>query len=117
MIACSLYHEGAASLAAARLTVLVDALTAQQAIHTCRQCRRALCAEACPVTAISRVEAGYWVVDEGTCTGCGACVAACPFDAIRLLSRGVAAKCDTCGGDLQCVASCPSEALEWLVAE
>ena len=117
MIACSLHHEGAASLTAARLHVVVDALAAEHAIHTCRQCRRAPCAEACPVEAISRTQAGYWVVDEGLCTGCGACVAACPFDAIRPLPRGVAVKCDTCGGAPQCVASCPSEALEWLVAE
>jgi len=117
LIACSLTKEGAAAPTLARLRVVVDSLTAEQAIDYCRQCRRARCAEACPAEAIVRTAEGYWVVDEALCSGCGACVDACPFGAIYLHPRGVAIKCDTCSGDPQCVASCPSEALEWVIAE
>ncbi len=114
LIACSLTKEGRAVPARARLTIVLNTLSAQQDIHYCRQCRKAACAQACPADAIRHVPAGYWVVDAGACTGCGACVAACAFDAIHLAPSGTAVKCDTCAGDPQCVASCPSEALTWI---
>ncbi len=44
------------------------------------------------------------------CLGCGACVDACPEDALTLTEHGVAtdaARCDLCG---ECVAACPAEA-------
>ena len=48
----------------------------------------------------------------GRCTACGACVAACPREAIALRDGRPAtdpAKCDFCG---QCVAACPTGARE-----
>mgnify|MGYP002406533989 FL=1 len=113
MIACSVVKDGRANPAWARLHVIVDVLGARQSIQYCRQCRKAPCAEACPAEAIQRTEAGYWAVDGALCTGCGACVAACPFGVICLAPDGAAVKCDTCAGNPQCVASCPSGALAW----
>jgi Fe-S-cluster-containing hydrogenase component 2 len=114
MVACSLAHEGLVIPSRARIQVVVDPFSGTHAIHYCRQCRQAACAQACPQEAISQNEDGVWVVDAALCTGCGACVAACTFQAI-LLPQGcdVALKCDTCDGDPACVASCPRGALTW----
>jgi heterodisulfide reductase subunit A len=54
------------------------------------------------------------IVDAGACTGCGDCVAACPFGAIAL-SNGTAvvdgAGCKGCGA---CTSICPESALDLL---
>jgi NAD-dependent dihydropyrimidine dehydrogenase PreA subunit len=45
------------------------------------------CVEACPVGAITLVD-GKARVDEKLCTGCGACVDACPENAIQPVVQG-----------------------------
>lgn len=40
------------------------------------------CVGACPVEAISLNEDGKAVVDEATCIDCGACIGVCPTEAI-----------------------------------
>ena len=63
----------------------------------CRHCKDAPCAEPCPVEAIVRRPDGIVILDETECTGCGACLVACPHDAITLDERaGVAYKCNLC---------------------
>ncbi|MGA2034655.1 MAG: 4Fe-4S binding protein [Thermoguttaceae bacterium] len=51
-------------------------------------------------------------VSTDKCTGCEACVEACPLDAI-VMKDGVAgvdeSTCSDCGG---CVEACPTEAIE-----
>ena len=117
MVSCSLVHEGQVIPSRARIQVLVDPFSGTHQIRYCHQCRRAPCARACPYQAIRQVEAGQpWTVDETLCDGCGACIVACPFEAMVLAYRGertVAAKCDTCNGQPECVASCPKGALSW----
>jgi Fe-S-cluster-containing hydrogenase component 2 len=55
---------------------------------------------------------GTVLILEEKCTGCGICVQACPFRAIRLdEGEKKAWKCDFCGGDPQCFAWCPANAL------
>ena len=63
----------------------------------CRHCEDPPCADSCPVEAISTRPDGIVILDEDTCTGCGACLEACPYDAIRLdAEAGVARKCNLC---------------------
>jgi Fe-S-cluster-containing dehydrogenase component len=59
-----------------------------------------------------RTDAGVVKVLSEECIGCGACVAACPYDGIWLdpLSQ-TAVKCDTCAGRFECVAVCFAGAL------
>jgi ferredoxin len=49
--------------------------------------------------------------DPGRCTGDGACVDACPFDA-RALVDGRAQLVSTCFGCGRCVDACPEQAIE-----
>ena len=53
------------------------------------------------------------VIDKETCTGCEACVEACPVDAISMNDNGKAEVDDnTCIDCAQCVDECPVEAIE-----
>jgi len=115
MVTCSLVKEGQVIPSLARVQVALDVFSAHQVIRYCHQCKRAPCAQACPRDVIrANTEQGYWEIDEALCDGCGACIDACPFEAILLHPAGYAIKCDTCAGNPQCVASCPSGALSWL---
>jgi tetrathionate reductase subunit B len=66
-------------------------------VHLCRHCDNSPCAEACPVEAISQRKDGIVVLDVEACTGCAACVEACPYQAIVLdIKEGKARKCNLC---------------------
>lgn len=51
-------------------------------------------------------------VEQGSCIGCGACMASCPVEAIAFNDDGLAVvdgeKCIDCGA---CVGICPVEAI------
>jgi Fe-S-cluster-containing dehydrogenase component len=66
-------------------------------VTLCRHCDHPPCAEACPVEAIIRREDGLVLLDEETCTGCGACLEACPYEAMAFdHQEGQARKCNLC---------------------
>ncbi|NWF96632.1 MAG: 4Fe-4S dicluster domain-containing protein [Candidatus Thorarchaeota archaeon] len=75
----------------------------------CRNCEDAPCMAACPVGAITRTSKGILVVNNRKCDSCGACVTACPYDAIHLTpDTRKAVKCIQCG---ECVKRCPVHAI------
>ncbi|HEX6290801.1 MAG TPA: cyclic nucleotide-binding domain-containing protein [Herpetosiphonaceae bacterium] len=112
-----------------------------EAADTCRHCQwGAECVEACPEDAFRLNQEGHLIVTD-RCTGCGACVDACPYHAINQVpiypasntllgwllrhTRHVepvllrANKCDACHGydDHACISACPTGALQWIPVE
>ncbi|MCF8104775.1 MAG: 4Fe-4S dicluster domain-containing protein [Desulfohalobiaceae bacterium] len=75
-------------------------------VRLCNQC--GLCAEACPVEAISEQD-GIYRVDEELCTQCLECVKACPQGVMRThTGLQTPFKCTLCQ---ECVEACPRGAI------
>ena len=140
MLACSLVHEGIASLSLARIQVLQNSFErwpADVQIAQCRQCVEPECVLACAEQALTAdPDRGFVrVIDLAKCTGCGECIEACPHSPSRALSvpdaaklAGFhAAKCDLCAGakhhwsskgggpdgEQACVEICPVHAIKF----
>ena len=80
----------------------------------CEQCREHPCVDVCGVKAIRYDDTlSIFRVDEKTCTGCQACVEACPYRGI-FVSEGVALKCDLCEGNPLCTRVCYPGALQYV---
>ena len=66
-------------------------------VNVCRHCDDPPCADACPVEAIRKREDGIVILDDEECTGCRACIDACPYDAVAFdAGKDVACKCNLC---------------------
>jgi Fe-S-cluster-containing dehydrogenase component len=83
----------------------------------CHHCENAPCVSACPTGASHVGEGGTVLVEQSKCTGCKACIAACPYDARFVHPEGHVDKCTFClhrvreGDDPACVAVCPTQTL------
>jgi protein NrfC len=138
MLACSLVHEGRENLSLSRIQVCqnpFESFPHDLGIFQCRQCTVPTCVDACPEGALTAdpVNGAVRRVDRKKCTGCGACVDACPFQPKRVIVQpdeasvhgAVGQKCDLCahapfhwdkagggpGGKQACVAVCPVGAI------
>lgn len=81
----------------------------------CNQCTDAPCLNACPTGAITRLDDGPVVIEEGDCNLNRFCMSACPYDAIYIDDdKGAAQKCTFCahrtanGQEPACVTACPT---------
>lgn len=94
-------------------------LTAENRSQRCNQCSHAPCVDACPTGASHVADGGVVLVNRDACTGCKACVEACPYDARYLHPDGYADKCTFClhrvrrGQQPACVEACPTRALRF----
>jgi Fe-S-cluster-containing dehydrogenase component len=80
----------------------------------CRKCETPVCRDACPRDAISIGEDGIPAVDKDKCNGCGWCIEACDFGAIRFnFGTKIVTACDYCKGEKEpwCIKYCPKKAL------
>ncbi|MEJ2111732.1 MAG: 4Fe-4S dicluster domain-containing protein [Acidobacteriota bacterium] len=132
MLACSLVHEGEASLSLARIQVSRSVLTRYPydiQIAVCRQCPEPLCVANCPTGAchIDTSNGNVRRTDESECIGCQTCLKSCPFPPHRTVwkpAANKATKCDLCtdsphfskpggpSGQQACVVTCPMGALK-----
>lgn len=83
----------------------------------CMHCEEAPCVHACPTGASKQDEDGIIWIEARTCIGCGACIAACPYNARqRDKEKGTVVKCDFCkdrvreGQEPFCVKTCHQRA-------
>lgn len=86
----------------------------------CMHCERPVCAEACPVGAISKNPDGRVLIHSDSCTGCKGCAEACPRGAPQLnLQSHTMEICTMCihrtekGLKPACVQACPYGALRF----
>jgi len=94
--------------------------------RACMHCTDAGCVKVCPNGSLYHHELGFVAYNKDTCTGCGYCIEACPFNVPRSernLLTGIAKmdKCTFCttpgldriaeGWEPACVKTCPTNAL------
>lgn len=85
----------------------------------CAHCPDAPCMKVCPENAISKREDGLVIIDPVKCSGCKACMSACPYDDIYFNEKlNIAQKCTGCAHLLdngfkqpRCSEACPTDAM------
>jgi protein NrfC len=132
MLACSMVHDGTASLSLSRIQVhrYVLGTYPKDLIHNvCRQCPTPLCVDNCPTGAchVSAENGNIRMIDEAKCIGCQTCINSCPQLPHRVIwdqAKKKAVKCDMCvntpyynkkggpGGSQACVEACPANSLK-----
>jgi Fe-S-cluster-containing dehydrogenase component len=84
----------------------------------CQHCVNPPCIASCPFDAIEKGEDGVVRIIDANCTGCMACVPACPYGVIEIKEEErLVAMCDMCSSRLAvglrpaCVGACPGDAI------
>ena len=110
MFACSRIRTGTVSLQNSAIKVQTQGgIEGDFRVVVCRGCEDPPCARACPSGALERRSDGSVVFHKDLCTSCGECEKACLVGAISLGKEGKPIKCIHCGA---CVAFCPHEVLK-----
>lgn len=98
-----------------RRRLAIRVVAGMPAMDVCVHCPDAPCVAVCPHHALVRFPDGRVDLVEARCTGCGACIGACPYRAIRRVTAlDIAVKCDGCAGVdgvPACAPACPTGAI------
>jgi len=115
--ACSLEKGELFSPTISRINIHKDEATCLAIATICEHCPRPPCHLICPTRAIVKDhKMGLTRILAEKCDGCGLCVKACPFSAIRI-KNGLAFICDLCGGEPNCAAVCMPRAIKYVDAD
>jgi Fe-S-cluster-containing dehydrogenase component len=86
----------------------------------CLHCTKPVCMDVCPTRAITRRADGIVLINADLCTGCKACIEACPFGAPQLNPEtNIVEMCTMCvhrvdeGHEPACVLACPTGAIRF----
>ncbi|KAA0276635.1 MAG: dimethylsulfoxide reductase subunit B [Anaerolineales bacterium] len=86
----------------------------------CMHCKKPICMDVCPTSAISKRDDGIVLINADMCIGCRYCSWACPYGAPQFNEElNVMTKCDMCqdlvdkGERPACVESCPYRAMDF----
>lgn len=139
MLACSIIHEGVASLSLSRIQIMQNSFESfpdDLTIEQCRQCVDPPCVTECPTDALepNAKFGNVRMVDKEKCIGCGACYDVCPYTPRRAVLAAdedygrelKSRKCDLCAnapyhwdkdgggpeGKQACVEVCPVDAIK-----
>ena len=113
-LACAFFHDRIFNPSAARIYVKKVEDKGIDIPIICRDCNNQACKLVCLEDAFYLSDLGILKIDEKKCTGCKACISACPFNVIKLSPySGKAIKCDLCDGSPQCVNWCPNNVLDY----
>ena len=91
-------------------------LSGEFRLEQCFHCEDPPCVPVCPTGATYQTDEGLVLIDPDKCTGCKACVTACPYEMRHITNGGWADKCTFCSHRLEvgeepaCVATCPAGA-------
>ncbi len=113
----SLPHDGFRDWIVTQTTGRFPDLTQQIRSERCNHCEHPPCVSCCPTGASHVNRGGTVLVTHDKCTGCKACIAACPYDARYVHPDGYTDKCTFClhlvekDQEPACVAICPTKAL------
>lgn len=94
-------------------------LRAENRSERCNHCANPPCVAACPTGASHVNEGGTVLVTHHKCTGCKACIGACPYDSRYVHPDGYVDKCTFCLHRVQdgkvpaCVEVCPTFCLHF----
>ncbi|MEW5815492.1 MAG: 4Fe-4S dicluster domain-containing protein [Spirochaetota bacterium] len=84
----------------------------------CMQCDDSPCINACVAGALYKDEnTGAVLLDDNRCILCKACIIACPFGCISLITKAKIFKislCDLCSGEPECIKVCRDKAIYYI---
>jgi tetrathionate reductase subunit B len=89
-------------------------ITVEYRPEQCLHCENPPCVPVCPTGASYKNADGLVLINYERCIACGACMAACPYDARFMNPAGYADKCTFCehrlekGQEPACVETCPT---------
>lgn len=120
LVACKAENEEAPGVFSLRLRHTVVGrfpdLVGEFRLEQCFHCDEPPCVPVCPTGATFQTDDGIVLIDPTRCTGCKACVTACPYGMRHVDPRGTVHKCTFCeprlaaGHQPACVATCPARA-------
>lgn len=115
-LACSYKHSSIFRPSVSRIKVKLFSKEGISIPIVCLQCKECYCIDACKSEAIHKnQQTGAIEISLPKCTGCKACLIACPFGGMsydRDLNKAIV--CDLCHGDPECIKYCFSKAIEFV---